>query len=151
LVSSERSQAFEYIKSHSRKASDVMTRDVITANPDTPLGDIAAVLECNRIKRVPIVEGSKIVGIVSRANILPRIAAAEPHLGNRIRQHHHNEAQPQYVMVGQLQHQPERHTLDPYWSSFRHLQPDNLILIAVDRLIIHPVLGLLTGVKHLDI
>jgi CBS domain-containing protein len=34
-----------------------MTRDVITAKPDTPLGDIAATLERNRIKRVPIVEG----------------------------------------------------------------------------------------------
>src|SRR5262245_38096561 len=70
LISSERSKAFEYVKSHSRKVSDVMTRDVITASPDTPLGDIAAIMERNRIKRVPIVEGSKIVGIVSRANIL---------------------------------------------------------------------------------
>jgi CBS domain-containing protein len=76
LISSERSLASEYIKSHSRKVVDVMSRNVVTANPDTPLGDIAALLERNRIKRVPIVEGGKIVGIVSRANILQALASA---------------------------------------------------------------------------
>ena len=62
FLSNERTLAAEYVKSHSRKIADVMTSDVITAKPDTPLGDIAAMLERNRIKRVPIVEGGKIVG-----------------------------------------------------------------------------------------
>jgi CBS domain-containing protein len=82
LVSNEWSLATEYIKSHSRKVADVMTRDVITAKPDTPLGDIAAMLERNRIKRVPIVEGSKLVGIVSRANILQALASATKKLSS---------------------------------------------------------------------
>jgi CBS domain-containing protein len=76
LLSNERAVATEYIKSHSRKVADVMTREVITAKPDTPLGDIAAMLERNRIKRVPIVEGGKLIGIVSRANILQALASA---------------------------------------------------------------------------
>jgi CBS domain-containing protein len=76
LVSNKWGSAAEYIKSHSRKVADVMTRDVITAKPDTPLGDIAAMLERNRIKRVPIVEGGKLVGLVSRANILQALASA---------------------------------------------------------------------------
>jgi len=76
LISTKWASASEYIKSHSRKVSDVMTRDVITAKPDTPLGNIAALLERNRIKRVPIVEGSKLVGLVSRANILQALASA---------------------------------------------------------------------------
>ncbi len=76
LISSERSLASEYIKSHSRKVVDVMSRNVVTASPDTPLGDIAALLERNRIKRVPIVQAGKIVGIVSRANILQALASA---------------------------------------------------------------------------
>jgi CBS-domain-containing membrane protein len=76
LISTKWASANEYIKSHSRKVADVMTRDVITAKPDTPLGDIAALLERNRIKRVPIVEGSKLVGLVSRANILQALASA---------------------------------------------------------------------------
>jgi CBS-domain-containing membrane protein len=76
LISTKWASANEYIKSHSRKVADVMTRDVITAKPDTPLGDIAALLERNRIKRVPIVEGAKLVGLVSRANILQALASA---------------------------------------------------------------------------
>jgi CBS domain-containing protein len=52
-----------------------MTRDVITATPDTPLRDIAGLLEKNGIKRVPIVESGKLVGIVSRANLVQALAA----------------------------------------------------------------------------
>jgi CBS-domain-containing membrane protein len=80
LISTKWASANEYIKSHSRKVADVMTRDVITAKPDTPLGDIATLLERKRIKRVPIVEGSKLVGLVSRANILQALASASKKL-----------------------------------------------------------------------
>jgi len=38
------SRAAEFAKSHSRKVSDVMTREVVTAKPDTPVGDIATLL-----------------------------------------------------------------------------------------------------------
>jgi len=82
LVSNKWASATEYIKSHSRKVADVMTRDVITAKPDTPLGDIAAMLERNRIKRVLIVEGGKLVGLVSRANILQALASATKKLSS---------------------------------------------------------------------
>ena len=61
LLSSERASAAEFIKSHSRKIADVMTREVISAAPDTALGDIAALLERNRI--MPILDGGKLVGI----------------------------------------------------------------------------------------
>jgi CBS domain-containing protein len=82
LISNKWASATEYIKSHSRKIADVMTRDVITAKPDTPLGDIASMLERNRIKRVPIVEGGKLVGLVSRANILQALASATKKLSS---------------------------------------------------------------------
>ena len=62
--------AREFIKSHGHKAADVMTRPVITVKPDTPLGELASLLEKHRIKRVPVVKGGKIVGIVSRANLV---------------------------------------------------------------------------------
>ena len=77
LLSSERSSAVEYIKTHSRKVTDVMTREVITASPDTPLGDIAALLERNQIKRVPIVERGKMVGL-SAAQIFCKPWPARP-------------------------------------------------------------------------
>ena len=66
--------AAEYVKSHSHKVTDVMTRTVITATPETPLREIATLLERNRIKRVPIVQSGKVLGIVSRANLLQALA-----------------------------------------------------------------------------
>jgi CBS domain-containing protein len=74
LVGSKEEQALEYIKSHSRKVTDVMTQRVVTASPDTPVADIATLLEKHGIKRVPIVEDGKVVGIVSRANLLQALA-----------------------------------------------------------------------------
>lgn len=73
--------AAEFVKSHARIVSDVMTRKVLTATPDTPIGSIAALLEKNRIKRVPIVKGGNLVGIVSRANLLQALAAMNKNLG----------------------------------------------------------------------
>lgn len=60
----------EFIKTHGATASAVMTPNVITAGADTPLQEIAEILERKRVKRVPIVENGKLVGIVSRANLL---------------------------------------------------------------------------------
>ncbi len=68
--------AAEYVKSHGRKVSDVMTRTVITAAPETPIHEIATVLEKNAIKRLPILENGQLVGIVSRANLLQAVASA---------------------------------------------------------------------------
>jgi osmotically-inducible protein OsmY len=48
---------------------------VITATPDTSLQDIAHLLEKNGIKRVPIVDAGRLVGIVSRANLLQALAS----------------------------------------------------------------------------
>jgi CBS domain-containing protein len=62
--------ASEFVREHSRRVTDVMTRNVVTATSDTPLSTIANLLERNAIKRVPIVDDGKVVGIVSRANLL---------------------------------------------------------------------------------
>ena len=75
LLTGKEVLAAQYVKEHSRKVADVMTRDVITATPDTPLQDIANILEKNSIKRVPIIEDGKMVGLVSRANLLQALAS----------------------------------------------------------------------------
>jgi CBS domain-containing protein len=67
--------AEEFVKSHGMRAADVMTRDVVTVCDDTPVGKIAEILEKNKIKRVPVMADGKIVGIVSRANLLQALAA----------------------------------------------------------------------------
>ena len=58
------------MKSHSMKATEVMTKDVITAREDTPLWEIAEILEKKKFKRVPVVRDGRVVGIVGRANLL---------------------------------------------------------------------------------
>ena len=68
--------ARDYVKSHGRTVKDIMTRDVATVSEDTELADIATLLETKRIKRVPVLRDGKIVGIVSRANLVRALAAA---------------------------------------------------------------------------
>jgi predicted transcriptional regulator len=53
-----------------------MSETVVTARGETPLSEIAALLERKRIKRIPIVEDGKLVGIVSRANLIQALASA---------------------------------------------------------------------------
>jgi len=81
LISGERAIASEYIQSHAVKFKDLMTRDVQTARANTPLYEIADVLEEKHIKRVPIVsDDGALIGIVSRANIIQAVASAQPRL-----------------------------------------------------------------------
>lgn len=74
MVASTNQLAGEYAKSHSGKVQDVMTRDVISVTEETPVGDVAILLETNRIKRVPVLRDGKLVGIVSRANLVRALA-----------------------------------------------------------------------------
>ena len=62
--------ARDYVKAHGRKVSEVMTRDAKTVDEDTQLNDVVALMERNHIKRVPVLRGKKLVGIVTRANLL---------------------------------------------------------------------------------
>ena len=75
LVGDKAAMARDYLKSHATRAADVMTKPVVSAPPDLPLGELASLLERHRIKRVPIVDDGKLVGIVSRANLLQALAA----------------------------------------------------------------------------
>jgi CBS domain-containing protein len=68
--------ARDYVKAHARTAQDVMTRDVVSVYETTPLADVATLLETKRIKRVPVLRAGKLVGIVSRANLVRALAAA---------------------------------------------------------------------------
>jgi CBS domain-containing protein len=77
-LTDEETLAAEYVKAHARKVADVMTAKAITATPDAPVHELAALMEANAIKRLPIVESGRLVGIVSRANLLRAVASAPP-------------------------------------------------------------------------
>ena len=67
--------AAEYIKSHAKRVADIMTREVFSVEELATLGEIADLLETKHIKRVPVVHDGKIVGIVSRADLLKVLAS----------------------------------------------------------------------------
>jgi CBS domain-containing protein len=69
--------ARDYVKSHARTVRDVMTPKVISVDDTADLGAVAAVMETNRIKRVPVMRDGKLVGIISRANLVRALVAAK--------------------------------------------------------------------------
>ncbi len=81
FVSGADQLAHDFVKAHGTKVSDVMSRQVVVANPETPLREVARLLESHRIKRVPVLEGDLVIGVVSRANLLQALASAKPHTG----------------------------------------------------------------------
>jgi CBS domain-containing protein len=67
----------DYVRLDKRRARDLMTRDVITATEGTSTAELADMLSRHRIKRVPILRDGKLVGIVSRADLV-RVLARSP-------------------------------------------------------------------------
>ncbi len=78
LLASEPALARDYLRSHSHHVSDVMTRDVVSAGERTDLKEIAGLMQSRGVKRVPVVRDGKVVGIVSRANLLQGLLARGP-------------------------------------------------------------------------
>ena len=78
MFTSPAERAQEFVSTHGHHARDVMTPKVITITEDTQLSDIAQLLERHRIKRVPVVRDGRLVGIVSRANLLHGLVALAP-------------------------------------------------------------------------
>ena len=76
--------ADDYTHSHGTKVSEVMTAEVRTVVEDASLEEVVELMERHRIKRVPVVRGREVVGIISRANIMHgmvSLARVEPPAG----------------------------------------------------------------------
>ncbi|SCY57673.1 BON domain-containing protein [Microvirga guangxiensis] len=67
-------EAADYVRSHGRKARHVMTPEVVTATEDKALPDLADIMEKRRLKRLPVVRGKRLVGIVSRSDLVKAVA-----------------------------------------------------------------------------
>jgi CBS domain-containing protein len=76
LIASPGRQAADFTRTHGRKVADVMTQDVISVSVNSPLEEIVALMEEHRIKRVPVLDDNKVVGVVSRADLLRALAVA---------------------------------------------------------------------------
>ena len=75
LVASNDELARDYVKTHGMKASDVMSHPAITVEASAELAAVATLLEKRRIKRLPVLENGKLVGIVTRSNLLHGLIA----------------------------------------------------------------------------
>ena len=67
-------KAREYVKSHGLKAQDVMSRHIVSVQQDDSLADVADALDGHRIRQVPVVSKGKVVGMISRADIVRKLA-----------------------------------------------------------------------------
>ena len=87
--------ASDFVQEHGRKVSDIMTTEpLVTISEDTLLEEIVELMERNNIKRLPVIRDDKVVGIVSRSNLLQAVAslardvpdptADDDHIRNRV-------------------------------------------------------------------
>jgi len=86
--------ATDFVHEHGRKVAEIMTTSPLTITEDTALEEIVELMEKNNVKRPPVMRGEKIVGVVSRANLLQAVAslarqvpdptADDDHIRNRV-------------------------------------------------------------------
>jgi CBS domain-containing protein len=62
--------AEDYVRTHGRVISEIMTEKVISVAPDTSLAEVVQIMESQQVKRLPVLQGERLVGIVSRADLL---------------------------------------------------------------------------------
>lgn len=70
--------ARDFVRSHSWRVGDVMSKSVVAVTEDTPLGDVAVLFGTRGIKRAPVLRDGRLVGVISRSDLLRIIAAAQP-------------------------------------------------------------------------
>jgi CBS domain-containing protein len=66
--------AFDFKREHGRKVGEIMTPEPVTITEDTPVEVIARIMESRHVRRLPVLSGDKIVGIVTDSDFLPAIA-----------------------------------------------------------------------------
>jgi CBS domain-containing protein len=68
--------AEDYVKTHGRRIEEIMTRDVVSVRSDTPIDDVVDLMERRHVKRLPVLDGDRLAGIVSRADLMAAVARA---------------------------------------------------------------------------
>jgi CBS domain-containing protein len=77
LLLSDEARARDFVKSHGRKAREVMTQPAISVAADAPLAEVVRLMERHRIKRLPVVDKGKLVGLVTRTDLLRAVVARQ--------------------------------------------------------------------------
>jgi CBS domain-containing protein len=81
LLLRPRYSALEYVRTHRRSVASVMTRETLCIAEDTPLSMIVRIMEQGQVKRLPVTKDGKVIGIVSRRDVLQLRSAVvgDPH------------------------------------------------------------------------
>ena len=66
--------AEDYVATHGRHVSEVMTSEPIFVTPETPLAEVADIMRSKRVKRLPVLDYGALVGVVSRSDLLRALA-----------------------------------------------------------------------------
>jgi CBS domain-containing protein len=66
--------AHDFVHTHGQRVGEVMTGEVISTTADTPLSEVVALMETRQVKRLPVVHRGRLIGIVSRADLLRALA-----------------------------------------------------------------------------
>ena len=69
-------RARDFIKSHAHKASDIMCPYVISVDDNAKLSEVADILDTNNLKRVPVLKAGRMVGIITRGDLVRALANA---------------------------------------------------------------------------
>lgn len=72
--------AQEFVRAHGRKVGEVMTNEPISVTREMELEDVVKLMERRRLKRVPVVQGDEVVGVISRANLVAALVKAAKHV-----------------------------------------------------------------------
>lgn len=70
--------AREYVREHGRKVGEVMTPRVVAVGPQTELPEVVALMESHRIRRTPVVEDGRLVGLLTRADLIRALESLLP-------------------------------------------------------------------------
>lgn len=74
---SDEDRARDYVKTHGLRARDVMSQPVVGVSPDATLTDVVNLMTARRIKRVMVLEHGKLVGVITRSDLLRMLHARE--------------------------------------------------------------------------
>lgn len=69
------SRSAAYVKTHGEHARDVMNREVVSVSEDTPIAAVASIFNARHIRRVPVLRGEKLVGVITRADLVRALAS----------------------------------------------------------------------------
>jgi CBS domain-containing protein len=128
-----------YVRSHGMKIRDIMTKQVVTANEQTPLEEVVHLLEVQNVKRLPVLHEHKVVGIVTRTNLMH--AFVSMHRGMQksseidasLREHLLREVDRQSWAVGAHVDVMVRNGLADLWGTISDLEQRNSLRELVEN------------------